>query len=54
MSAKEHQQHPQDQDDPRDGGSRSKRVEHLGDELEPDVEGHMGEQGAPVGHRGSA
>jgi hypothetical protein len=50
MSATEQQQHPQDRD--KDGESRSERVEHLGDDEGPDVVGHMGQMGAPVGHRG--
>jgi hypothetical protein len=52
MSAKEQQQHPQDQEDPRDGESRSKRVEHPGNDKGPDVEGRVGKKGAPVGHWG--
>jgi hypothetical protein len=52
MSATEQQQHPQDQEDPKDGESRSERVEHPGDDEGPDAEGHMGKKGVPVGHRG--
>jgi hypothetical protein len=52
MSATEQQQHPQDREHPKDGERLSERVGHLGDDEGPDVVGHMGKVGAPVGHWG--
>ena len=54
MSAKEEQQRPQDQEDPRGGESWRGRVERSADDEGPDVEGHVkraGQVGAPVQKR---
>jgi hypothetical protein len=52
MSATEQQQHPRDQEDPKDGERLSERVGLRGDAEGPGIRGHMGKTGAPVGHRG--